>query len=65
MDGKSIMINMRKKLFRGGGYIGGVCQGLGDWVGIPSILWRVAFIFIIPAAFWVYVILWIFLPKKY
>jgi len=51
MDGKPIMINMRKKLFRGGGYIGGV--------------WRVAFIFIIPAAFWVYVILWIFLPKKY
>ncbi len=64
MDGESIKFNMRKKLYRGDGYIGGVCQGLGDWVGIPSILWRVAFLFIIPAALWVYIILWIFVPKE-
>jgi|TARA_B100001094_G_C17675707_1_gene550945 phage shock protein PspC (stress-responsive transcriptional regulator) len=56
------MIN--KKLYRGKGYIGGVCQGLGEWVGIPSILWRVLFLFIIPAAFWVYVVLWIVLSKE-
>ena len=43
---------MSKKLYRGDGYIGGVCQGLGDWSGIPSILWRVAFLFIIPFALW-------------
>jgi phage shock protein PspC (stress-responsive transcriptional regulator) len=56
---------MKKKLYREKGYIGGVCQGLGEWIGIPSILWRVAFLFIIPAALWVYIVLWIFLPKKY
>ncbi len=55
---------MNKKLYRGKGYIGGVCQGLGEWIGIPSILWRVLFLFIIPAAFWVYVVLWIFLSKE-
>jgi phage shock protein PspC (stress-responsive transcriptional regulator) len=54
---------MNKKLYRGNGYIGGVCQGLGEWAGIPSILWRVLFLFVIPAAFWVYIVLWICLPK--
>jgi|TARA_R110002074_G_scaffold89427_2_gene196599 phage shock protein PspC (stress-responsive transcriptional regulator) len=56
---------MNKKLYRRNGYIGGVCQGLGKWSGIPSILWRVAFLFFIPAAMWVYFILWIVLSKKY
>tara|TARA_B100000497_G_scaffold127870_1_gene171483 strand:- start:731 stop:976 length:246 start_codon:yes stop_codon:yes gene_type:complete len=55
--------NMNKKLYRGNGYIGGVCEGLGEWSGIPSILWRVGFLSSIPATFWVYVILWIFLSK--
>jgi len=55
---------MNKKLYRGNGYIGGVCQGLGEWAGIPSILWRVLFLFVIPAAFWVYIVLWICLPKN-
>lgn len=55
---------MENKLYRGDGYIGGVCQGLGEWSGIPSILWRVAFLCIIPAAFCVYIILWMFLSKE-
>ena len=57
--------DMNKKLYRGNGYIGGVCQGLGQWSGIPSILWRVGFLFFIPAAFWVYVVLWMVLKKNY
>ena len=52
---------MKNKLYRSNGYIGGVCQGLGDWSGIPSILWRVGFLFVLPGAFCVYVILWMFL----
>ena len=56
--------NMNKKLYRGNGYIGGVCQGLGTWSGMPSILWRVAFLFILPAAFWIYIVLWIVLSKE-
>jgi phage shock protein PspC (stress-responsive transcriptional regulator) len=55
---------MTNKLYRGDGYIGGVCQGLGKWSGLPSILWRVAFLFFIPAAFWVYIVLWIALSKE-
>jgi phage shock protein PspC (stress-responsive transcriptional regulator) len=57
--------NMNEKLYRRNGYVGGVCQGLGEWSGIPSILWRVGFLFFIPAAFWVYVVLWMVLKKNY
>jgi phage shock protein PspC (stress-responsive transcriptional regulator) len=57
--------NMNEKLYRRTGYVGGVCQGLGEWSGIPSILWRVGFLFFIPAAFWVYVVLWMVLKKNY
>tara|TARA_B100000768_G_scaffold163550_1_gene164897 strand:+ start:871 stop:1056 length:186 start_codon:yes stop_codon:yes gene_type:complete len=56
---------MNKKLYRGNGYIGGVCQGLGEWSGIPSILWRIAFLFVIPAAFCIYIALWIFIKKNF
>lgn len=56
---------MNKKLYRGDGYIGGVCEGLGDWSGLPPILWRIAFLFVFPYAFWIYIILWIFLSKNY
>ncbi|RLD26862.1 MAG: hypothetical protein DRI70_05135 [Bacteroidetes bacterium] len=55
---------MMSNLYRGNGYIGGVCKGLGNWSGIPSILWRVGFLFIFPWAFWVYLTLWIFLKKE-
>tara|TARA_B100000287_G_C20226773_1_gene620409 strand:- start:46 stop:234 length:189 start_codon:yes stop_codon:yes gene_type:complete len=56
---------MNKKLYRGKGYIGGVCGGLGDWSGIPSILFRILFLFFIPTAIWVYIILWAVLKNKY
>jgi len=55
---------MNNNLFRYQGYIGGVCEGLGIWSGIPSILWRISFAFFTPAAFWIYIILWIFLKKS-
>jgi phage shock protein PspC (stress-responsive transcriptional regulator) len=56
---------MTNKLYRGGGYIGGVCQGLGKWSGLPSILWRLIFLLTpIPSAFLIYIILWIFLSKE-
>jgi len=57
-------MDMNKQLYRGNGYIGGICGGLGDWSGIPSILWRIAFLFFIPAAVWIYLILWVVLKKK-
>jgi phage shock protein PspC (stress-responsive transcriptional regulator) len=47
----------------GDGYIGGVCAGLAEWSGIPAILWRIAFLFVFPYAFWIYLILWVFLPR--
>jgi phage shock protein PspC (stress-responsive transcriptional regulator) len=58
---------MKDRLYRNtvNGYIGGVCQGLYEWSGVPAILWRVAFLFIIPFAFWAYIILWIFVPERY
>jgi len=52
-----------KKLYRQGGYIGGVCEGLGEWSGIPSILWRILFLFT-PGSFWAYLLIWIFTKEK-
>lgn len=54
---------MNNKMYRGNGYIGGVCSGLGEWSGIPSILFRIGFLFFIPAAFWIYLILWVVLSR--
>lgn len=44
-------------------YIGGVCGGLGEWSGIPSILIRIGFLFFIPAVIWVYLLLWVLIKK--
>lgn len=58
---------MNKKLFRQGGYIGGVCGGLGEWSGIPSILWRLAFICglcVASGTFWIYILMWIFVKQN-
>jgi phage shock protein PspC (stress-responsive transcriptional regulator) len=58
---------MNKRLYRGKGYIGGVCEGLGEWSGIPSILWRILAIFLasLPTTIVIYILLWIFVePKK-
>jgi len=56
------MIKTNEKLYRSNGYIGGVCEGLGEWSGVPSILWRIAFI--LTPSFWAYVLLWVFVKQK-
>ena len=57
---------MNKRLYRGKGYIGGVCEGLGEWSGIPSILWRILAIFLtpFPTTVMIYILLWIFVKSK-
>lgn len=55
---------MNKKMYLGEGYIGGVCEGLGDWSGIPSILWRIGFLFVLPYALGIYLTLWFFVKRK-
>jgi phage shock protein PspC (stress-responsive transcriptional regulator) len=52
-----------KKFKRKDGYIGGVCEGLGDWSGIDAIVWRIGFI--LTGWFFVYLILWAFSSKEY
>lgn len=46
------------------GYVGGVCQGLGEYTGIPSILWRILTVATLSfGSSLVYLLLWIFLKK--
>ncbi len=56
-----------KKLFRDGDdkFLGGICSGLGHYVGIDSIWIRLAFILLTFSGFTplVYIILWILLPE--
>jgi len=63
VNSKKRIYNYMDKLFLGDGYIGGVCDGLGKWSGIPPILWRIGFLFIFPYAFCIYLILWVTLKK--
>ena len=56
---------MNNNLFRQGGYLGGVCEGLSVWSGILSVLWRIAFVFLIPAGFWIYIVPWASLKKSF
>jgi len=53
-----------KKLFRNPkrGYIGGVCQGLGEHTNTDPILWRMLSIF--GGFCFIYLILWVILKKK-
>lgn len=55
---------MNKQMYLGKGYIGGVCEGLGEWCGIPSILWRIGFLFVFPYALVIYLALWFFVKRK-
>ena len=55
---------MSKKFVRSGGYIGGVCEGLGDYTGVDPIIWRILALFVVPGAFWIYLLLWIFTKKE-
>jgi phage shock protein PspC (stress-responsive transcriptional regulator) len=52
------------KLVRTGGYLGGVCEGLGIWSGLPPILFRIGFLFVFPYAFILYILLCIFVKRK-
>lgn len=57
-----------KKLYRSRKrVIGGVCQGLADYFGIDVVLVRLIALFALfcfSAGFWVYIVLWIFLPPE-
>ena len=43
------------------GYIGGVCQGIGEHTNTDPIIWRIAAI--VSAPILIYVLFWIFLKK--
>jgi len=48
-------------------WIGGVCGGLGQHSPFPSWVWRFMFSFLFlffGAGFVLYILLWIFMPKK-
>lgn len=45
-------------------HVAGVCGGLGAATGTDARLWRVAFVFLLPVSFWVYVLAWLFLPVE-
>ncbi|WP_435263530.1 PspC domain-containing protein [Tenacibaculum sp. nBUS_03] len=59
--------NTSKKLFRDSNdkFLGGVCAGLGHFIGIDAIWVRLAFILLLASGFspLVYIILWILLPE--
>lgn len=47
--------------------IGGVCQGLADYFGIDVVIVRLIALFALfclSAGFWVYLVLWIFVPLE-
>lgn len=56
-----------KKLFRDGDdkFLGGVCSGLGHYLGIDTIWIRLAFLLLLASGFspLIYIILWILLPE--
>lgn len=56
---------MNKNLFRYQGYIGGVCEGLSIWSGMPSILWRISFVFLSLLPFGFTLFFGYFLKKKF
>tara|TARA_B110001452_G_scaffold86516_1_gene70691 strand:- start:238 stop:999 length:762 start_codon:yes stop_codon:yes gene_type:complete len=62
---KHILKNINIKLFRGYGFIGGICQGLANWTVIKSNTWRIIFLFFLPVSLGFYMYLWLGLKKKY
>jgi phage shock protein PspC (stress-responsive transcriptional regulator) len=51
---------------KGRGWLGGVCAGIGYWLGIPTWLVRVVWAFlglVYGLGVLLYVLLWIFMPK--
>lgn len=62
-------MNQNKKLYRSQSNVmlGGVCAGLGDYLGIDPTLVRLIFVVMFLTAsfgFWLYVILWIIVPQE-
>lgn len=60
---------METKLYRSNTdrMLGGVCGGLGDFLGIDATLIRLAFFLLLfggGVGFWVYVVLWILIPEQ-
>jgi len=58
---------MNKKLYRGNGYIGGVCEGLGEWSGVSPTIWRIlAVSALILFSFTpvIYALMWAFVEPK-
>jgi phage shock protein C len=58
-----------KKLYRSRSdrMIGGVCAGLGEYLGIDPVWLRLLFVLLLFASltgFWVYLILWIIVPEE-
>ena len=49
------------------GGLGGVCSGIGDYLCVDAIIIRIAFVIAFfmtgGVAFWIYVALWVFVPK--
>ena len=49
------------------GVVGGVCAGIGDYIGWDPLLVRIAFLASLPltggTTFWVYILLWMFVPS--
>ena len=58
-------IKMRGRLYRStrNRVISGVCGGLGEYFDLDPILFRIVFLFFLPFALWVYLILWMALPE--
>jgi phage shock protein C len=45
--------------------LGGVCGGIGDYLGIDPVFVRLiflAFLFVLDISFWVYLVLWLIIP---
>jgi len=60
---------MEKKLFRSSEdrMLGGVCGGLGEFLGIDATLIRLAFFLLLfggGVGFWVYIVLWVLIPEQ-
>jgi len=63
MDGETGRPKLRK--VKGKGWLGGVCAGIGYWLGIPTWLVRVVWAFlvcVVGVGILIYVLLWIFMP---
>lgn len=48
-------------------WIGGVCGGLGENTPVPSWIWRLLFVLMVlcfGTGFLLYILLWIFVPRK-